>query len=180
LALASQRFDIVAGRLAAALSRNREVHAQAFTRTSARFGPSLLERPRLLKAQRLGEVSRRFMLAARRGPERVAETARLPALGQRLDSALGRRLKGAQDRLAQLEKLRRSLDPNRPLTQGFALVCRPDGAIVRRGAELRAGEAVSLRFADIRRGAVIEGGEPAETRARSATKPPVAGQGDLF
>jgi len=27
---------------------------------------------------------------------------------------------------------------------------------------------------------VIEGGEPAETRARSATKPPAAGQGDLF
>jgi exodeoxyribonuclease VII large subunit len=182
LALASQRFDIIAGRLAAALSRNTEVHAQAFTRTTARFAPALLERPRRLKAQRLDELSRRFILAARRGPERAAQNARLPVLDQRLASALERRLKGAQDRLIQLDKLRLSLDPNRPLALGFALVRRPDGAIVRRGGELRAGETVVLQFADARRAAVIEGAPHAEApaRARPAAKPPSGGQGDLF
>ena len=182
LALASQRFDIVAGRLTAALSRNTEVHAQAFTRTSARFGPGLLERPRLLKAQRLADLSRRFALAARRGPERAAENARLPVLGQRLTNAIARNLRSAQDRLGHLDKLRLSLDPNRPLALGFALVHRPDGSIVRRGGELKAGDPVALQFADARRDAVIEGGMGGEApaRSRSATKPPAAGQGDLF
>jgi exodeoxyribonuclease VII large subunit len=182
LALASQRFDIVAGRLSAALSRNTEVHAQALTRTAARFAPALLERPRLLKAQRLDDLSRRFALAARRGPERAAQNARLPMLGQRLTTALARSLRNAQDRLTQLEKLRVSLDPNRPLALGFALVRRPDGAIVRRGAVLKGGEAVILTFADASRGAVIEGSSPTEAppKARSATKPPPIGQGDLF
>jgi exodeoxyribonuclease VII large subunit len=182
LALASQRFDIVAGRLSAALSRNTEVHAQALTRTAARFGPALLERPTRLKTQRLGELSQRFTLAARRGPERAAQNARLPVLGVRLTTAIGRRLKAAQDRLIQQDKLRLSLDPNRPLALGFALVRRPDGAIVRRGAALKAGEAVTLTFADASRGAVIEGAQPSDApqKPRSAPKPSTGGQGDLF
>jgi exodeoxyribonuclease VII large subunit len=182
LALASQRFDIVAGRLSAALARNAEVHAQALTRTSARFGPALLERPSRLKAGRLDELSRRFALAARRGPERAAQNARMPVLGQRLTAALARRLAGARDKLTQLEKLRQSFDPDRPLALGFALVQRPDGAIIRQGAALKAGEAVTLRFADTSRGAIIEGGPTATAppRARSAAKPPTGGQGNLF
>ncbi len=182
LALASQRFDIVAGRLSAALARNTEVHAQALTRTSARFNRGLLERPSRLKAERLAELSRRFSLAARRGPERAAQNARLPLLGRRLSSALGRSLASAGERLTQLDKLRLSLDPNRPLTLGFALVHRPDGTIIRQGTSLQAGETVNLQFADASRSAVIEGAAPATAspRARPPAKPPTGGQGNLF
>ena len=182
LALASQRFDIVAGRLSAALARNTQVHAQALTRTSARFGPALLQRPSRLKAERLGEVSRRFALAARRGPERATQNARLPMLGQRLGAALDRRLAAARDRLVQLDKLRVSFDPNRPLALGFALVHRPDGSIVRRAGALKPGEAVTLEFADDKRGAVIAGAPASEApvRPRAPPKPPTGGQGDLF
>ena len=179
LALASQRFDIVAGRLSAALQRNTQVHAHLLTRTAARFGPGLLQRPSRLKAERLADLGRRFTVAARRGPERAAQNARLPALGQSLDAALRRRLAAAQDRLVQLDKLRLSFDPNRPLALGFALVRRPDGAIVRQGAVLKSGEAVTLEFADAKRGAVIQGGTPAP-RPRTASTSPSGGQGDLF
>jgi exodeoxyribonuclease VII large subunit len=75
------------------------------------------------------------------------------------------------------------LDPNRPLALGFALVRRPDGAIVRSGAALEPGEAVELQFADIARGAVIDG-EPGPARppakARAARARPDRQQGDLF
>ncbi len=183
LALARQRFDIVAGRVSAALARNTQVHAQALTRTTARFTPALLERPRRLKGERLGELTRRLASAARRGPERMALNARLPALGERLRGALGRRLIAAHDRVGQLDKLRLSFDPNRPLALGFALVRRADGSIARQGAALAAGEAVTLKFADTERGAVIDGGQaaaPPPARAKPSPKAPSRNQGDLF
>jgi exodeoxyribonuclease VII large subunit len=187
LALASQRFDLAAGRLGAALQRNTAVHERDLVRTVSRFTPALLERPRALKAERLGGFAVRLEAAARRAPQRAADTARLPLLGQRLQAAAGRRLQRAADQLGQLDKLRLTLDPQRPLRLGFAMVQRPDGSIVRQGASLQAGEAVSLKFADVVRGAVIDGAESAPMPA-AAPKPvarpkpaaPKSEQGDLF
>jgi exodeoxyribonuclease VII large subunit len=159
LALASQRFDLAAGRLGAALQRNTAVHERELVRTAARFTPALLERPRALKAQRVAEVA------------------------ARLEPATRRRLERAQERLTALDKLRLSLDPKRPLRLGFALVQRPDGSIVREGGALQSGEAVSLTFADATRGAVIDGA-PAAASPKPAPKPkpatPKPDQGDLF
>jgi exodeoxyribonuclease VII large subunit len=184
LALAAQRFDLAAGRLGAALEKNTSAHERQLVGTTARFGPALLERPRKLKADRLEGLSVRFAAAARRGPERIAQHARLPALGSRLTAAFDRRLTRARDQLTQLDKLRLSLDPNRPLSLGFALVHRADGSIARSGAALQSGEAVTLQFADARRGAVIEGAAstpPAPAKpAPAKTKPPTTQQGDLF
>ena len=186
LALAAQRFDLAAGRLGAALEKNTSAHERELVRTLARFTPALLERPAGLKQQRLTEVAARFAGAARRGPERIARHARLPALGERLGLAVERRLTRASERLAQLDKLRLSLDPNRPLALGFALVHRADGAIARSGAALAPGEAVTLRFADSRRGAVIDGTPQARAdapRPAPKAKPAAArspAQGDLF
>jgi exodeoxyribonuclease VII large subunit len=182
LALASQRFDLAAGRLGAALEKNTSAHERELVRTLSRFGTTLLERPRRLKAQRLAEVSNRFAAAARRGPERIARHARLPALGERLQACFGRRLARDRDRLAQLDKLRLSLDPDRPLSLGFARVRRADGAMARSAAVLTGGETVSLVFADGQRSAVVEGADPAvPARPKPAVKGrPSPGQGDLF
>jgi exodeoxyribonuclease VII large subunit len=184
LALASQRFDLAGGRLESARDRNVAIHAHALTQTSARFTPALLERPRKVKADRLESLSVRFVAAARRGPERIAQHARLPALGSRLTAVFERRLTRARDQLTQLDKLRLSLDPNRPLSLGFALVHRADGSIARSGAALQSGEVVTLQFADARRGAVIEGAAsapPAPARpAPAKTKSASTQQGDLF
>jgi exodeoxyribonuclease VII large subunit len=183
LALAQQRFDLVGNRLESARDRNVAVHAQALTQTAARFGPALLQRPQQLKGDRLREVSARFAAAARGGPERIAQHARLPALGERLTLAVARRMTRARDQLSQLDKLRASLDPNRPLSLGFALVRAADGAIVRKGASLAAGQAVTLEFADAKRGAVIEGAPPSSATPRPTApkaRPPSGQQGDLF
>jgi exodeoxyribonuclease VII large subunit len=192
LALAQQRFDIAAGRLDAALGRNTAVHAQALLRVTARLSPEALGRQRQMKADRLGDLTRRLDLAARRAPDRVAEHARLPALWNRLNAAGERRLRRDEDRLANLEKLRQSLNPRRPLDLGFALVRKADHSIVRSAANLGPGDWVSLQFGDGERNAVVDDSAPpavapAAIAAAAPPKParpkpttPKPDQGDLF
>jgi exodeoxyribonuclease VII large subunit len=160
LALAQQRYDLAAGRLGAALQRNTAVHERELVRTATRFTPALLERPRVLRAQRVAE------------------------LGARLAPATLRRVDRLDERLVSLDKLRLSFNPERPLELGFALVHRPDGSIVRDGAALEAGEAVTLEFkGKVKRDAVIEGTPPPARPAPSPKPKPAAiktEQGDLF
>lgn len=159
LALAQQRFDLAAGRLAAGLERNAAAHERDLARIGGRLSPSLLQRPHRQKSERLAEVW------ARVGP------------------AAERRLERAGEALANLEKLRLSLNPDGPLKRGFARVHRADGALARHADELGAGEAVKLVFQDGARGAVIDGEPRAQTSAparRPAAKSSASAQGDLF
>jgi len=96
---------------------------------------------------------------------------------------------GEADRLLALDKLRLSLNPERPLELGFALVRKADGTIARSAAELTGGERVNLKFKLGDRDAVIDGegsgGPPAPAApARPAPKPkappPPTDQGSLF
>jgi len=151
LALATQRFDLAAGRLTAALSRNTAVHDRDLARISGRLSPGLLQRPRQARVDRLKELEGRLHAAAKR------------------------RLQSGNDRIQRLDQVLRSLNPERPLKLGFALVSRGDGSIVRSAAALGPGELVQLKFAQGVAHARIEG------RAASKPKPPTpAGQGDLF
>jgi len=186
LAIASQRFDLAAGRLGAALSRNTAVHERDLVRTSARLTPGLLKRPYLLKAERLTDQSRRLNAAVGRVREHAARRARLPELALRLQQALRARLVREAERTASLGQLLASLDPNRPLKRGFARVHAADGSLVRRAADLSAADAVRLVFADGERGAVVTDGT-AQGTAQDMAKPAKpakaktpAGQGDLF
>ena len=111
---------------------------------------------------------------------------RLEALASRLAPAAERRLERAAERLAGIEKLRLSLNPDRPLRLGFARVHRPDGSLVTAGAQLSPGEGVSLVFQDKEnvRHAVVDGAAPPEPRPARAARPRApaapATQGDLF
>jgi exodeoxyribonuclease VII large subunit len=162
IGLASQRFDLAAGRLGAALQRNTSVHERELVRTSARLSPRLLERP--IQAQR----------------------ARVKELGVRLLPAMERRLFTLTERLSRIDQLLRSVDPDRPLHRGFARVHHASGALARTSGELRAGEAVELVFADGKRGAVVDGvptapQQPPAPRLKSRPLTPTpGGQGDLF
>jgi exodeoxyribonuclease VII large subunit len=164
LAIAQQRFDMAAGRLAAGLERNVAVHERDFTRAAARLTPGLLKRPSDLKAQRLGEF------AARMKP------------------ALDRRLVRLSEGLESLDRHRKALDPRGPLKRGYALVTRADGSLAAVGADLVSGEGVTLEFADGRRGAVIDGEASAAPPADPKPKPvkkatvsaPPTSQGSLF
>ena len=190
LALAQQRFDIASGRLDAALHRNTTVHAQELLKVTARLTPDALRRQHAAKADRVADLGRRLDLAARRVPDRVAQHARLPALWQRLNAAGERRLQRDADRLANLEKLRQSLNPERPLELGFALVRKGDGTLARSAADLVSGERVNLKFKSGDRDAVIDGeggfvpppapAAPPVPKPRPKPAAPPVGQGDLF
>jgi exodeoxyribonuclease VII large subunit len=153
LALASQRYDLAAGRLGAALERNAAAHERDLVRVSARLSPSLLEREQRLRAVRLSEVFARALPAMERRLTRLAE------------------------RLESLEKLRITLDPDRPLERGFARVHHAEGPLVRRADVLRPGETVRLVFKDGERGAVVDATAPQRPRKVAAGD---ARQGDLF
>jgi exodeoxyribonuclease VII large subunit len=162
LALAQQRFDIAAGRLDAALGRNTAVHAQDLLKVTARLSPDVLNGQRVVKAGRVEELGRRLQTSGgrlsdrgrerladlgqrlnacgMRAPDRAEAHARLPVLWTRLQSAGQRRVTRAQDQLASLDKLRQSLNPERPLELGFALVRKADGSLARSAGDLASGE----------------------------------------
>jgi exodeoxyribonuclease VII large subunit len=152
LAIATQRLDIAAGRLSAALHRNTAVHAEALARASGALKPRLLER----------EVGEKRQQVAR-------AVSRLPVL-------MGRRIDREFERLAVLERQRVSLNPEGPLERGYALVRRADHTLALSGHALVSGEPITLKFRDETRGAVVDGSPP--RRHRAAVRDP--GQGDLF
>jgi exodeoxyribonuclease VII large subunit len=156
LALASQRFDLSAGRLSAALAKNAAVHERELVRVATRLSPSLLIRRRQAMADQLANVSGRLRPAA------------------------DRRLARARDVLIGLDKLRLSLNPDGPLARGFARVHHADGTLARTAAELRAGEGVKLVFKDADRGAIVDGEARAPLRPAKRGTAASADQGDLF
>jgi len=159
--LATQRFGIVSGRLAAGLAKNAAAHERDLVRVASRLSPLLLQRPQAVQRQRLDGVVARLQPGVTRGLERATE------------------------RLAALSKLYLAVDPERPLQRGFARVTRADGSIVHAGAGLASGEAVDIKFGDlVTRQAVIDGAAgPAPAAAKPARPKPKADtppQGDLF
>ncbi|CAN5117220.1 exodeoxyribonuclease VII large subunit [soil metagenome] len=187
---AERRFKEVAVRLDAALQRNTDIHARDLLKVTARMSPEILHRQRNDAGRRVGDIGKRLDLAARRVPERVAQHARLPALQERLNAVARRRLKHETDRLVGLDKLRLSLNPERPLELGFALVRKADGTIARSAGELASGERVNLKFKLGDRDAVIDGESSGVVAPpvsapppRPAPKPkpaPSSDQGSLF
>ncbi len=156
LALASQRFDLSAGRLSAALARNAAVHERELVRVATRLSPSLLTRRRQAMAEQLAGVS------------------------ARLRPATDRRLARAHDVLTGLDKLRLTLNPDGPLARGFARVHHADGTLARTAADLRAGEGVRLVFKDGERGAIVDGEARSSDRVVKRAASAGADQGDLF
>ena len=159
LAFATQRLDMASGRLTAALSGNVAAHRQDLTAKAASLRPSLLTTAIGVKSDRLA------------------------ALAARLDPAIRRGLSQSAERLTALDKLRLSLDPDRPLSRGFARVESADGRLVRSAAVVKGGDGVKLVFHDGARDAVIAGGAaaptPAPSPARKAAKT-APDQGRLF
>jgi exodeoxyribonuclease VII large subunit len=158
--LATQRFGIVSGRLAAGLAKNAAAHERDLVRVASRLSPLLLQRPQAVQRQRLDGVAARLRPGVLRGLERAGE------------------------RLTALSKLYVSVDPDRPLQRGFARVTRADGSIVHAGAILAGGEEVAIKFGDqVTRQAVIEGAaaDPATPKAlKPKPRTGSSAQGDLF
>ena len=155
-----QRFDVAAERLSNALRRNLEAHRRRF------IGAAALLRPQGL-ANRLGQAGER-----------------LEGLSARMTRAHTARLAEAARKLTGLSRILDSVSYRAVLSRGFALVRGEDGALKRQAAEIGAGEALSLTFADGAVAAVAAGegqkSPAAPAKPRPSGKKGPGKQGDLF
>jgi exodeoxyribonuclease VII large subunit len=148
-------------RLQAAFSSTVRERRARFTRTAARLVPDQIERRQKQQAELLASV-------ARRGDQ--AMSVRLDRLRARLIQA---------DRLLATLKL----SGQAILERGYALVLDDTGTLVKRAAEVKAGQVLELRFADGSAHATASGAATTEPqpKPRSTPKPKPAGdQGSLF
>lgn len=152
-----QRLDVASDKLGSALRRNLQEHRRAFVEAAA------LLRPRPIRHHI------------------VVQGERTKTLGGRLARSFRARFHEDRNRLDGLARVLEGISYRGVLERGFALVRGADGSIRRRAEAIRAGERLTLTFADGAREAVA-GGAPIS--APSAAKPrvtkPKAGQGDLF
>jgi exodeoxyribonuclease VII large subunit len=144
MGLAQQRYDRLSERLGFALLANVRAAQAKLDRASARLRPEALRQD-----------------AARRG-QKVSD------LHNRLVQALRVSLRRKGDAVMSMARVLESLSHKSALKRGFALVTRPDGSLVRRAAELSAGDAVQIGFDDGAAAAVIGGEPPKRGRKRDA------------
>ncbi|WP_183263774.1 exodeoxyribonuclease VII large subunit [Aminobacter niigataensis] len=201
LALPRRRFDEATSRLGRALTVTTE---RKRARLSAvRLSPATLSR-RIAETRRhldrdmlranaalrslVRERHIRFdRTRARLSPEPLArrqEACRLQvaSLERRGALAVGRRLERARTQLSQADRLMATLSHKAVLARGFALVRDADGAVLKRAAEISAGAALSIEFADGTANAVATSGD---AKPRPPAKPvskvkEPGNQGSLF
>ncbi len=155
--IAQQRFDRASERLGAALIANARAAQAKLDRIAARLRP-----------EALGQS------VARRGE-------RLDIIAHRLQPAMARRLQERGRALAAAGRVLDSLSHQAVLKRGFAIVQRPDGALVRGAGELKPGDGVQLQFADGQAPATISGEEEAASKPAGARpKKAPQDQGSLF
>jgi len=153
-----QRLDTASDKLQHALRRNLQVHQVRLGKTAARLRDGMLK-------------------------DRLAVYGeRASALGERATRAEKTRLAQARRHLESLGRELELISYRSVLERGFALVRSSDGAVRRRAAAIKAGEALTLTFADgdaaVQAGAEIGAGEGAP--ARPGKKKPGTDQGSLF
>jgi len=199
---AQQRLDYVAQRLGGGLAGNLNAHETKFARVSGRFRPGLLERPRELKSDQLAQLAQRLARAAARKLALTGQHARLPDLGRRMDEALKRNaaragerlpdlsrrmtdamtrtLKQKGERLVAVEKLRLSLNPDRPLDLGFARVNFKDGRLVTAPEMAAVGDGLELTFKGGKLDVTVGDGTSSAKAHAPMKKPVPPEQGSLF
>ena len=148
LALPRQRFDGASARLGRALRANAHSHRAALARSAARLRPYLVRN------------------AARGGRDQLTG---LDRSGRRALSALVAR---SRERFHARTQLLNSLGYHNVLARGFTLVRDSENLMLRRAAEVSAGERLDIEFADGHVSAQADGGDrkaaasPKRNRAR--------------
>ena len=155
LAGPQQGFDLATARLLPALMAGIKAHETRLHLLSTRLRPDVLKRELEQKQDRLTRLSR--------------EMARAMSLQQ----------KQKADSLARASALLDAYSYQGVLQRGYALVTDMHGHIVRKGKSLKSGQHVWLRFADVKRKAVIDGTNTQKHKSRKAKKTD-ENQGRLF
>ena len=168
LAKARQRLDLASQRFGGSLSRMVARKRARFDQTGGGLRPATLRR------------------------EIQARQTDVQRLAARLPPAMERRLRRMREALTGQARVLQSVSYERVLARGFALVTRPDGALVRAAASVADGEALRLRFADGERDVTARSGgapreaAPAEPGAPDKHRPRIRkrvredDQGNLF
>lgn len=164
----NQKLDFIASRLNGAAQSGLERKQTRLQAAALQMRPTALRRDLAIKGDRFQQS------------------------GARLEQAFRRELSDQARTLGSLSARLEALSHKSVLRRGFALVKDETGALVRQGAALTSGQAVTLVFEDTTRGAIIDGAssaspssapEPA-ARPKSATKsrkkPSSPDQGSLF
>ncbi|GLQ52950.1 exodeoxyribonuclease VII large subunit [Devosia nitrariae] len=172
-----QRLDHAGSNLLAALRHASQAKAIALARAAPLLRPDMLR-------QRVRELDTRLHQLVGRAPRALANGAgrarlRFDPVAGRLTPAFARILATHSQRLQALDKLLASLSYENVLARGYALVRRPDGAVVAAQAGLNPGDIVALQFADGEVGATISGA-PAMPRRRSRSQTDNDSQESLF
>jgi exodeoxyribonuclease VII large subunit len=177
LALPRRRFDEAVSRLGRSLIGNIERKRIRFAEGApGRLTPELLSRSITERRTRIAQAGERLERAngvsfARRA-DRFARSVSAFSL-----RPIERRLKADRDKLDAVWRLAGSFSYKKTLERGFALVQGSDGKPVKRRAEVQAGDALEIRFAD---GEVNVREQSGAAPAKSKTKPAAVSQGDLF
>ena len=133
-----------------------------------------------------GPKNRLGMVSARLRPEPIKQSAArqaqtLAQVSGRTEQAIKRKLEQDSRRLAKAAQLLDAYSYQGVLERGYALVQNKAGDVVRSKDKVKAGEGVTLTFADGKRKAVMDG---AATKITAKAKPkkviPATPQGDLF
>ncbi len=158
LALARQRFDTGAGRLAMALRASTQAHRAGFERLSGRASA----RPLKAQATQMRERLDRAKAALRR--------------------AVSHGLERHRSSLTAADKLLQSLSYGSVLQRGYALIVDQIGKPLLSAASTSPGQDVAIRFHDGEVAATVSGAVPAaKPRSKRPGKPaPRDEQGDLF
>jgi exodeoxyribonuclease VII large subunit len=148
LQFSQQRFDRAAEKLGLALLANQRVAQNKLDKIAARLRPEALKLDVMRRREKLDQAS------------------------LRLKPGMTRLLLEKTQNLAGAGRMLESLSHKSVLARGFAMVQRPSGELVRSAADLKAGEAVALGFADGERQALIQGAaQPPEEPKRAAKEP---------
>ncbi|WP_417422941.1 exodeoxyribonuclease VII large subunit [Hoeflea sp.] len=207
LALPRQRLDRSGQALGRALELNTANRRQGFERQAARVTPfalvSALREKRLLVGEMSGRGDRamdrrlealrtrldRHALVLSAVPRRIGEAQvhgreRLTELTRRTDAALTQMLSQHRRGLAAQTRMLQSLSYQSVLGRGFAVIRDQDRQLLSRAAQVKAGAAIAVEFADGEISALVSGTDrPAAKAAKPARAKPVktkTDQGSLF
>lgn len=189
-ALSAARLPKLEGVVAAPRQR-LDLAVARLPRADRLFAPAMqkLSTQRLPDPRRLIETKATHLNALRLRPDsiRVNIEGKRRILQQETrtaNSAIQNTLQKQKDRLSRAGKLLDAYSYQGVLERGYALVQNKGGDVVRSKAAVKAGEGVTLTFADGSRGAVIDGKAQPQTAKRkpkkTVKKSTVNNQQDLF
>jgi exodeoxyribonuclease VII large subunit len=179
---AQQRCDFISHRLSSGGQKRLNAYITSYERIGMRLSPALIERPHQIKKLKVQEISHRLDMALPRLVLQKQSNARLPELGTRLSGAFHRSITLKRDRLLGQDQLRLSLNPDRPLSLGFARVAIKGGGLLRSVDKVKVGDVLELTLTDGKIDAIVtkDSLTPKPLAPKPKPLPPPPDQGSLF